>query len=128
MICFSVRENMICFSVREKRRCVIRIYIFLMVEMFYSFERCFTLFDLPFYSFTSVGVNRSGLLFSGYHLLLSLLILVFFQLVYLRVSVPGILKIIGENGLGIGTSQKRLPVVKGIEAAGSACMIIRKCR
>ena len=51
---------MICFSVREKRHCVIRIYIFLMVEMFYSFERCFTLFDLPFYSFTSVEVNRSA--------------------------------------------------------------------
>ena len=50
---------MICVSVREKRRCVIRIYIFLMVEMFYSFERCFTLFDVPLYSFTSVGVNRS---------------------------------------------------------------------
>ena len=33
--------------------------MFLMVEMFYSFERCFTLFDLPLYSFTSVGVNRS---------------------------------------------------------------------
>ena len=50
---------MFCVSVREKRRFVIRIYIFLMVEMFYSFERCFTLFDLPLYSFTSVGVNRS---------------------------------------------------------------------
>ena len=49
---------MICVSIREKRR-VIRIYIFVMVEMFYSFERCFTLFDLPLYSFTSVGVNRS---------------------------------------------------------------------
>ena len=33
--------------------------IFLMAEMFYSFEWCFTLFDLPLYSFTSVGVNRS---------------------------------------------------------------------
>ena len=51
--------NMTCVSVREKRHCVICIYIFLMVEMFYSFERCFTLFDLPLYSFTSVGVNRS---------------------------------------------------------------------
>ena len=50
---------MICVSVRE-RRCVIRIYIFLMAKMFYSFERCFTLFDLPLYSFTSVGVNRSA--------------------------------------------------------------------
>ena len=49
-------------SVREKRRCIIRIYIFLMVEMFYSFESCFTLFDLPLYSFTSVGVNRSALI------------------------------------------------------------------
>ena len=52
---------MICVSVREKRCCVIRIYIFLMVEMFYSFERCFTLFGLPLYSFTSVGVNRSAI-------------------------------------------------------------------
>ena len=52
---------MICVSVREKRCCVIRIYILLMVEMFYSFERCFTLFGLPLYSFTSVGVNRSGI-------------------------------------------------------------------
>ena len=51
---------MICVSVREKRCCVIRIYVVLMVEMFYSFERCFTLFDLPLHSFTSVGVNRSG--------------------------------------------------------------------
>ena len=51
---------MICVSVREKRRCIIRIYIFLMVEMCYSFERCFTLFDLPLYFFTSVGVNRSA--------------------------------------------------------------------
>ena len=50
---------MICVSVGERRRCVIRIYIILMVEMFYSFESCFTLFDLPLYSFTSVGVNRS---------------------------------------------------------------------
>ena len=53
---------MICVSVRGKRRCAIRINIFLMVEKFYSFERCFTLFDLPLYSFTSVslGVNRSA--------------------------------------------------------------------
>ena len=51
---------MICVSIREKRRCVVRIYIFVMVEMFHSFERCFTLFDLPLYSFTSVGVNRSA--------------------------------------------------------------------
>ena len=29
--------------------------------MFYSFERCFTLFGLPLYSFPSVGVNRSGM-------------------------------------------------------------------
>ena len=35
--------------------------MFLIVGMFYSFERCFTLFDLPLYSFPSVGVNRSGL-------------------------------------------------------------------
>ena len=52
---------MICVSVGESRRCIIRIYIFLMVEMFYSFESCFTLFDLPLYSFTSVGVNRSDI-------------------------------------------------------------------
>ena len=51
---------MICVSVRENRHCVIHIYIFFMVEMFYSFERYFTLFDLPLYSFPSVGVNRSG--------------------------------------------------------------------
>ena len=61
---------MICVSVGESRRCVIRIYIFLMVEMFYSFESCFTLFDLPLYSFTSVGVNRSvkGKYYFGLHL------------------------------------------------------------
>ena len=59
--------NMTCVSVREKRRCVICIYIFLMVEMFYSFERCFTLFDLPLYSFTSLGVNRSAPHYSQSH-------------------------------------------------------------
>ena len=57
---------MICVSVHEKRRCVKRIYIFLMAEMFYSFEWCFTLFDLPLYSFTSVGVNRSVFPFKGH--------------------------------------------------------------
>ena len=36
-------------------------YTFLIVEMFYSFERCFTLFGLPLYSFPSVGVNRSDI-------------------------------------------------------------------
>ena len=56
---------MICvnFRVSEKRRCFVCIYIFLIVEMFYSFQRCFTLFDLPLYSFPSVGVNRSGIVF-----------------------------------------------------------------
>ena len=56
VICVSV-------SVSEKRRCFvccINIDLFLIMEMFYSFERFFTLFDLPLYSFPSVGVNRSG--------------------------------------------------------------------
>ena len=53
---------MICVSdsVSEKRRCFVCSYTFLIVKMFYSFERSFTLSDLPFYSFPSVGVNRSG--------------------------------------------------------------------
>ena len=29
------------------------------MELFHSFERCFTLFGLPLYSFPPVGVNRS---------------------------------------------------------------------
>ena len=53
MICVNI-------SVSEKRRCFVCIYTFLIVEMFYSFESCFTLFDLPLYSFPSIGVNRSG--------------------------------------------------------------------
>ena len=53
MVCVNV-------SVSEKRRCFVSIYRFLIMEKFYSFERCFTLFDLPLYSFPSVGVNRSG--------------------------------------------------------------------
>ena len=56
MICVSV-------SVSEKRRCFvccINIDLFLIMEMFYSFEKFFTLFDLPLYSFPSVGVNRSA--------------------------------------------------------------------
>ena len=32
---------------------------------FYSFERFFTLFDLPLYSFPSVGVNRSDRVCDG---------------------------------------------------------------
>ena len=52
---------MICVSdsVSEKRRCFVCSYTFLIVKMFYSCESCFTLSDLPFYSFPSVGVNRS---------------------------------------------------------------------
>ena len=59
MICVSV-------SVSEKRCCFVcciyisNIDLFLIMEMFYSFERFFTLFDLPLYSFPSVGVNRSA--------------------------------------------------------------------
>ena len=43
----------------KKWGCFVCIDTFLIVEMFYSFERCFTLFGLPLYSFPSVGVNRS---------------------------------------------------------------------
>ena len=59
---------MICISVSEKRHCFvccINIDLFLIMEMFYSFERIFTLFDLPLYSFPSVGVNRSGMCAQG---------------------------------------------------------------
>ena len=37
--------------------------------MFYSFEKCFTLFGLPLYSFPSVGVNRSVYIQIQIHLL-----------------------------------------------------------